>query len=302
MKEVVALFQPSGIIAALVTPFTSDQKLNESATREMVNRLITAGVAGLFCLGTNGEFFSMTTEEKVQLTKIVVEEVAGRIPVYAGSGGIATHQVIELSKRLEQVGTTALSIITPYFNQLSQEELMEHYEVIASSISLPILLYNIPARTNLNLAPESVARLSQVPNIVGIKDSSGSFEQMIRYRTLTAPNFPILAGSDSLILWNLMAGGNGAVAATANVVPKLVTSIYRHWLAGDFNQARDAQYSLQKLRVINQKGSLPSVFKEALRIIGIDAGVPRPPVRPVAEQVKQELQAVLQQYREEGVL
>ncbi|WP_262681061.1 4-hydroxy-tetrahydrodipicolinate synthase [Paenibacillus sp. J5C2022] len=296
------MLQPSGIIAALVTPFSSDHKLNEGAARQMVNRLIAAGIDGLFCLGTNGEFFAMTSEEKIRLTRIVVEEAAGRVPVYAGSGGIATHEVIELSKRLEQTGVDALSIITPYFNPLTQEEVVEHFEAVAAAIPLPILLYNIPGRTNLNLAPESVAQLSAVPNIVGIKDSSGNLEQMIRYRALTDASFSVLAGSDSLILWNLMAGGNGAVAATANVVPKLVVSIYRHWLAGQFVQARDAQYSLQKLRAVNQKSSLPSVFKEAMRMIGIDAGVPRPPVRPLSEQARQELQAVLQQYGAEGVL
>lgn len=286
----------------MITPMQENQTIHEAALRELVRHLIAAGAHGLFCLGTNGEFYSLTEAEKVHVARIVVEEAGGCVPVYAGSGGISTREVAGLSARLEQVGVDALSIISPYFNKFSQKELQYHYETVAAAVSLPILLYNIPARTGNTLEPQTVAALSQVPNIVGIKDSSGNFETILKYIEETDDDFAVMAGTDTLILPTLLAGGTGAIAATANVFPKLVVAIYDYWLTGGLEQAQQAQQRIGKLRDLFKLGTLPSVLKGAMNAIGFPAGPPRLPVLPMEEHLQPQLQQVLELYEQSGEL
>ncbi|QGQ99472.1 4-hydroxy-tetrahydrodipicolinate synthase [Paenibacillus psychroresistens] len=290
------MLKPSGIIPAMVTPFTDKDELNEPVVRQMVNYFIESGVHGIFCLGTNGEFFSMNEAEKLLLVQIAVEESGGRVPIYAGAGGITTREAATLAAKFEQVGADALSIITPYFVPVSQQEMVQHYKSIAASTSLPILLYNIPARTGVSLAPQTVEALSKVPNIVGIKDSSGNFDAILEYIERTDPDFAVMAGTDSLILATLMAGGSGAVAATANIVPKLVVSIYEHWLKGELELAKQAQMKLRPIRNASQLGTLPSAFKAAMNMLGIPVGSTRLPVGAISDNAKEELKQILQLY------
>lgn len=294
------MLKPQGIIPALVTPFDDDEQLNISALEEMAERLINAGVHGLFCLGTNGEFFSLTFEEKVRATEAIVEQTKGRVPVYAGAGCISTQETIQLAKRLEQAGADALSIITPYFLTFSQKELEDHYRRIADSTSLPIVLYTIPGRTGNTLTPAVVSRLASVENIVGIKDSSGSYDTILQYIESVPDGFSVLAGTDSLILATLMAGGKGAIASTANALPKTVVSIYECWKEGDYELASRAQKALQPLRNIFSKGTLPSVLKQYLNKLGVPAGMTRNPVHPVSQEVEQELSKLLEEYQQQG--
>jgi 4-hydroxy-tetrahydrodipicolinate synthase len=295
------MLKPSGIIPAMITPMNEDQTVNEVALRQLVHRFLNAGVHGLFCLGTNGEFFSLTADEKVRIASIIVQETAGRVPVYAGSGAISTQETAELSRKMEEAGVSALSVITPYFNAISQHELIRHFETVAAAVSLPVLLYNIPARTGNSLEPRTVAALSTVPNIVGIKDSSGSFDNTLQYIEMVDSEFAVLAGTDSLILWTLMAGGTGAIAATANVFPELVVSIYEHWRNGELGQGMTAQKKLRAIRSALQKATLPSALKEALALLGFPAGPPRNPVLPVDGQTRSELADVLEQYAQLGI-
>ncbi|PGY06593.1 4-hydroxy-tetrahydrodipicolinate synthase [Bacillus sp. AFS031507] len=200
-----------GIIPAMLTPLTVEQKVNEAVTRQLTNHLIDSGVHGIFILGTNGEFHLLNTEEKLEMTRIVIDEVNGRVPVMVGTGGNSTEEAIELSQKMEQLGADALSLITPFFIPPTQEELAVHFEKVAESTSLPFLLYNIPARTGVNIEPETVARLAKVPNIVGIKDSSGNFANIENYiNAAKGEDFSVFAGTDSLILQTLQAGGKGA--------------------------------------------------------------------------------------------
>lgn len=178
---------PKGVIPAMITPFTEQYTLHEPALRLMVRRFIDAGVHGLFGLGTNGEFFSLTFEEKVRIAEIIVEETKGSIPVYMGSGGIGTEEVIRLTREFERIGVDAVSVITPYFLTFTQQELLEHYKTIADSTSLPVVMYNIPSRTGNHLQTATVAELSKVPNIVGIKDSTGSYDNILAYLQATDP-------------------------------------------------------------------------------------------------------------------
>lgn len=296
------MLQPNGIIPAMITPFHSNQDLNESALRLLVSKLLAAGAHGLFCLGTNGEFFSLTLEEKIRIAEVIVDEVKGRAPVYVGVGQISSAETVQLARKMEDIGADALSVITPYFVKFSQKEMSEHYRRIAESTSLPIVLYNIPARTGNHLQPETVAELAAIDNIVGIKDSSGSFDTILQYIESSGPNFSVLAGTDSLILPTLMAGGGGAIAATANVFPEAVVSIYENWKRGNYDQAESSQRVLRDLRNAFQLGTLPSVLKEALNIIGFPAGPPRLPVSPLTGNGRSELVRIMDNYSDKGLL
>jgi 4-hydroxy-tetrahydrodipicolinate synthase len=272
-----------GIIPAMVTPLTESQTVNVKVLRQLSNHLIESGVQGLFALGTNGEFHLFSSEEKMKIAQCIVDEVNGKVPVIVGTGGNSTAEVIELSKSMEEIGVDALTIITPYFITPTQEELMVHYEKIAESTNLPVILYNIPSRTGMHIEPETVARLSKVPNIIGIKDSSGIFENIKQYINVTKKeNFAVIAGNDSLILKTLMAGGVGAVAGTANMVPDIVVSIYNNWLVGNIEEAKKAQEKLQPLRDAFKYGTLPSVLKKAVELYGIPVGPPKLPVSEIS--------------------
>jgi 4-hydroxy-tetrahydrodipicolinate synthase len=291
-----------GIIPVLITPFTEKQDVNEPVLRSYVRRYLDAGVHGIFCLGTNGEFFSLSAEEKKRIVQIAVEEAKGRVPVFAGTGGISTREVVRLTEQMEEIGADALSVITPYFLPFSQKELIAHYKSVAASTSLPILLYHFPARTGVRLEPGTVAELAKVPNIVGVKDSSGDFETILQFIRAGGPDFSVLAGSDSLLLWTLMAGGRGGVSGSANVVPDLMTAIYTHWKNGELEQAREAQERLRPLSAVYKKATLPSVFKEAMNLLGLEAGPCRSPVLPPEPAVLNELRDVLQRYKEWGYI
>lgn len=296
------MFKPTGIIPAMVTPFDTDHNVDEAALRQLVQRLLKAKVHGLFCLGTNGEFFSMTMEEKLRVAEIVIEEAKGELPVYVGAGCAGTKETVALAERLEAMGADALSVITPYFLTYTQQELVGHYRAVAEATSLPIVMYNIPARTGNALQPRTVGELSKVPTIVGIKDSSGSFDTILQYLDQTGPEFAVLAGTDSLILPTLMAGGQGAIAATANVFPEVVKRIYELWLQGKPDEAEQEQRKLRALRTAFSLGTLPSVLKEAMNLIGLPAGASRLPVGPLSEATKAEVRAVMERYKEEGLV
>lgn len=290
------MLQPSGIIPAMVTPFDNDDRVDESALRQLTRRLISANVDGLFCLGTNGEFFSLSFDEKLRVAEIVMEEAQGRVPVYVGAGCASTKETAELAVRLERMGVDALSVITPYFLTYTQAELLGHFRKVADASGLPVLLYNIPARTGNSLQPQTVKELSQLPTIVGIKDSSGSFDTILQYIELAGPDFAVLAGTDSLILPTLMAGGQGAIAATANVFPETVKAIYDKWQQGELEEAELQQRKLRALRSAFALGTLPSVLKEAMCMIGLPAGQPRLPVQPLQGAAKDRLREVMDRY------
>ncbi|NOU96880.1 4-hydroxy-tetrahydrodipicolinate synthase [Paenibacillus sp. LMG 31456] len=296
------MFKPAGIIPALITPFDSNQNIDEPALRQLVRRQIEGKVHGLFCLGTNGEFFSLTENEKLRVAEIVIEEARGKLPVYVGAGCITTQETVSLAVRLEQMGADALSVITPYFLTFTQQELIAHYRTVAEATNLPIILYNIPARTGNSLHPRSVEELSKVPNIVGIKDSSGSFDTILQFIEMGGPDFAVLAGSDSLILATLMAGGHGAIASTANVFPEIVGSIYDLWKQGELEQAELSQRKLRALRNSFALGTLPSVLKEVMNEMGLPAGESRLPVQPLGELGKAEVRSMVKLYKEEGVV
>lgn len=286
-------FQPKGIIPAMVTPLTSERKINVESLRKLTNYLIVGGVHGLFAAGTQGEFYALTYEEKKKVIETVVEEARGRVPVYAGTGAVTTREATALTQMAESAGVNAVSVITPYFIKPNEVELLEYFTTIAKSTRLPVLLYGNPARTGISLSTDLVVRLSKVENIVGIKDSSGDMTLTAEYIRRMDDKFSVLAGRDTLIYGTLCYGGKGAIAATANVAPKVVVEIYEAFVAGDLKRSLAAQYRLAPLRLAFDLGTFPVVIKEALSLIGIEAGVGMPPVGGISPKAKEELKEIL---------
>jgi 4-hydroxy-tetrahydrodipicolinate synthase len=292
------MFKPQGIITPIVTPMTDDERINEKELRAQVNRLIGSGISGLFALGTNGEVYALTREEKLQVLGIVVDETRKRVPVYAGTGCIGTKETIALSQEAKAAGADVLSIISPYFVAVSQEDLYRHYSAIAESVDLPIVLYNIPGRTGNNIDYTTVRKLAiRYENIVGIKDSSGSFDNTLRYIEDTDPRLSVLAGNDSLILWTLLAGGCGAIAGWSNVYPELIVSIYTLWEQGKMAEANQRQISIRPLRDVMKLGNPNSVVKRAMNLLGYPVGPAREPAGGTNPKIDDELKKAFALYR-----
>jgi len=288
-------FIPKGIIPAMVTPFNKKGEVNEIVLRKLVDHLIEGGVHGLFPVGSQGEFYALEREEKKKVIEVVLDQAEGKVPVYAGTGAITTKEAITLTKMAEDMGVDAVSVITPFFISPTQDELYEHYVAIAKSTRLPMLLYNNPGRTGVNLSADLISRLSKVDNIVGIKDSSGDLTLTSEYIRRTGDDFSVLSGRDTLIYGTLLYGGKGAIAATANVAPKLVVEIYEAYIRGDVKRAREAQVKLAPLRLAFNLGSFPVVIKDALKLIGIDVGPARSPVRSLDKVKQEKLRSILQE-------
>lgn len=287
-----------GIITAMVTPFDKNQEINSLATKQLVNKLIDAGVDGIFILGTNGEFHLLTNDEKVAFAKLVIKEVNKRVPVYVGTGGNSTREVIVLSKQMEALGADVLSIITPFFLVPTQEEVIQHYKAVAESVQIPTILYNIPKNTGMNLEWDTVAALAKVKNIAGIKDSSGKIENIQGYIEATKDeDFCVLVGSDSLILKALRIGAAGAIAGTSNLLAELDVSIYNNFLKGDMKAAQKAQEDINVLRAVLKLGAVPSILKKAVELSGIPVGPARLPVSEPNEESIEKIKEMLNYYK-----
>ena len=291
-----------GIIPPIITPMNADETINEGELRRQVERQIAAGVHGIFCFGTNGECFILQDAEKERVLRVTVETAAGRVPVYAGTGCVGTADTIRMSKMAEKAGADVLSVITPYFAAAFQNELIAHYTALAQAVSLPIVLYNIPARTGVSLAPATVERLSHVDTIVGVKDSSGNFDNMLQYIEKTAGSgFKVLSGNDSLILWNLLAGGAGGIAGCANVYPETMVGIYEAFQAGDLVKARALQDSIRSFRECFRFGNPNTIVKKAVELLGYPVGACRKPFDQISPEGVEALRAVLEENRQKGM-
>ena len=292
-----------GIIPPIVTPMNEDESVNEKELRNQVNRQIKGGIHGLFPFGTNGEGYILNEKEKEEVLSIVIDETKGRVPVYAGTGCISTKDTIRQSQMAESLGADVLSIITPSFAAASQNELYDHYKAVAEAVDMPIVLYNIPARTGNALAPATVAKLSKIPNIVGAKDSSGNFDNMLQYieQTRDSKDFAVLSGNDSLSLWNLLAGGTGGFAVCDNVFPEVMASIYNYFAAGDLENARKAQDSIRSFRGCFKYGNPNTIVKTAVNLLGYPVGKCRAPFNQVPEEGIEALKKVLAENHEKGM-
>lgn len=267
-----------GSIHALVTPFHDDESLNLDQMRVHTDRAVQAGADGVFCLGTNGEFFQQTEDERLAVLEAVVDATGGRVPVYGGAGAVGTKETVRIAQRMQASGADVLSVITPYFAAASQDELYRHFAVVADAVDIPVLIYNIPARTGNTITPATVARLAEIDNIAGVKDSSGNFDAILQIIELTDPDhFAVLAGTDSLVLPTLQAGGAGGITAVANVYPRTMVEIFQRWAAGDLDGARAAQASIRRLRNLFTLGNPNTIVKAATNAAGEAVGPCRAP-------------------------
>lgn len=287
-------FSPKGVLPAMITPVDKAGKVDEKALRNLIEYNIKGGLHGIFAIGTTGEFYALTKEMYKEILEITVDQVAHRVPVYAGANSISTQGSVELVNLAESIGVDAVSVLTPYFISISQEELITHYSTIANNTSLPILLYDNSPRTHISISPSTSSKLADIKNIVGMKDSAGDMTNTAEHiRRNRGKNFNVLIGRDTLIYSNLCLGGSGAVAACANVAPKLCSDIYNYYVAGDVEASLECQFKLAPLRLAFTLGSFPAVIKEALNMIGIPVGQCIRPTGGLNEKERIQLHSVL---------
>lgn len=292
-----------GIVVPIVTPMNEDESINTDELRRQVDRQIEAGIHGIFPFGTNGEGYILNFDEKKLVLQTVIDQVAGCVPVYAGTGCISTKETIEQCKMAMDCGADVLSVITPSFAKASQHELIVHYETVAAAVpEAPIVLYNIPARTGNALAPETVAELAKIDNIVGAKDSSGDWTNLSAYIELTKDmDFAVLSGNDSLILKALQAGAKGAIAGCANVYPKNMVGIYENFKKGDLEAAQKCQDAVAPLRACFKYGNPNTVVKTAVNLLGYPVGKCRAPFNYLPEEGIEALKQTLADDKAKGM-
>jgi len=269
-----------GVIPPIITPVDAEENVDEKGLRAVIKYVLDGGVHGVFVLGSNGEFYALDFENQKMAVEITVNQVNGKVPVYAGASAITTKSCIRLAQMAQKAGADALTVLTPMFIKPNEKELFSHFEAIAKSTSLPILLYNNPDKTTNNISVSLLEKLAQIDNIVGIKNTSLDFSQTIEYIRVTKDmgNFKVFSGSDYYIYGTLVYGGAGCVAGTANVAPRLVSDIYDKYMAGDLAGAMEAQMKLIPLRNAYNYGSFPVVMKECLNLMGMEVGHPVKPI------------------------
>ncbi len=284
-----------GIIPPVITPFDASERYSPGAMKDILDYLIERGVHGVFVGGSVSEFYALRMEETKELIRTSVQAVRGRVPVLAGTGAIATRDAVELSRYAEEVGADALSVITPFFINLSEEELFQHYAAVARSVKIPVFGYANPARAGgTTLSPHLMNRLgSEFEHVIGIKYSSGDLGSLLEFKRLCPPGFRVFTGLDTIIFDAIINECAGAVPGLANLVPALAVSVYEHTRAGRLSEARAAQRKLAPLRAAYGLGSFPSVIKEAAAMLGLPAGQTRRPIQPLSSEARARLRQVL---------
>lgn len=274
-----------GVITALITPFR-DGKVDEGAYRALIERQIAGGVHGIVPVGTTGESATVSAEEHKRIVELCVETVAGRVRVIAGAGASATDKSIDLVRHAKTVGADGALVVTPYYNRPSQEGLYAHFAAINDAVQLPVLLYNVPSRTGVDLADAITARLSRLPNIVGIKDATGDLGRISRQRLHCAEGFALISGDDPSFLGYLAHGGHGVISVTSNVAPRAMADLYQAVEAGDMAGAQAMQDRLIGLHKALFLDSSPSPTKYVLAKLGLCAEDIRLPLTPCNDAVK----------------
>ena len=281
-----------GVFTALITPFLNGE-VDETAFVALIERQIAAGVHGLVPVGTTGEGATLGREEHKRATKLCVDTVAGRVPVIAGCGNNATADVIDLVSHARDVGAAAALVVTPYYNRPSQEGLYRHYEAIVGAVDLPIVVYNVPTRTSVDISNETLARLSKLPGIVGIKDATGDLPRASFQRLMCGPDWLMLSGDDPSALGYMAHGGHGCISVTANVAPAACAQFFDACLAGDWPAALALQDRLVRLHKALFLDASPAPTKFALSHLGLCAEETRLPIAPCSDAVKPDILAAM---------
>jgi 4-hydroxy-tetrahydrodipicolinate synthase len=275
---------------------TADEELDLPGLRKHIDYMIGKGVHGIFVLGTTSEFYALDDAEKQRVTAEAVAHVGGRRPVFAGTGAETTREVIRHTKMAEREGVQGVSVITPYFIKPTQAELFDHFRRVAESTAVPVILYNNPATCGgLSIEPDTVAKLAELPNVVGIKDSSGDLQNTIEIiRSTPREKFSVLNGRDTLILWALAAGAQGAIPASCNIAPDLCVGIYEAFARGELEAAKALQTRLHPIRMAMTLATGNGAVKEAMALQGRSAGPNRAPIAPLSDEKKQKLRHILE--------
>ncbi len=284
-----------GCFTALVTPF-KEGKVDEDALKRLLEIQIEAGVAGVVPCGTTGESATLSYEEHNRVIELTKELTEGKIKVIAGTGSNSTAETIMLTRHAEEVGADAALLITPYYNKPTQKGLLEHYGKIAEHTSIPLILYNVPSRTGVNMLPETVARLSEFENIVGIKEASGDLDQVSQIIELTGEDFTVLSGDDSLTLPMLAIGGRGVISVTSNILPSEVSLLCKHFFNGNLEEARKLHQRLQPLNRIMFIETNPIPVKTALSMMGLIEEELRLPLTTITDANRIKLEELLKNY------
>jgi 4-hydroxy-tetrahydrodipicolinate synthase len=283
-----------GTGTALITPFRTDGSLDEPALRSLVQRQLDAGINFLVPCGTTGESPTLSHSEHLRIVEITLEIAKGKIPVLAGAGGYNTSEVILLARELKSLGADGILSVTPYYNKPTQEGLYQHYKAIASAVDLPIILYSVQGRTGVNIEPATVLRLSQIENIVGIKEASGNINQMGAILRQAPGNFLVLSGDDSLTLPLLALGGHGLISVVSNEIPAEMTRLVQAARSGDFVEARRLHYLFLPLMDINFVESNPIPVKAAMAEMGLLQPSWRLPLVPPKPENLQKIRTILE--------
>lgn len=279
------MFQGCG--TALVTPFKSDLSLDEEALRRLVQRQIEAGIHFLVPCGTTGENPTLSREEHLRVVEIAVEEADGKIPVLGGSGGNDTREVVALAREVEARGADGLLVVTPYYNKPTPEGLVAHYREVSRATRLPIVVYNVPGRTGLNVDPATLARLAQIERVVAVKEASGNISQMSQIFQVVPDDFAVLSGDDAITLPLMALGGLGVISVVSNEVPYAMSRLASLCLEGDYPAAQQMHRRLHALMEINFIESNPGPVKAALAMMGlIEPAYRLPVVQPRPESLK----------------
>ncbi len=284
-----------GCFTALVTPF-KEGKVDEDALKRLLEIQIEAGVAGVVPCGTTGESATLSYEEHNRVIELTKELTEGKIKVIAGTGSNSTAETIMLTRHAEEVGADAALLITPYYNKPTQKGLLEHYGKIAEHTSIPLILYNVPSRTGVNMLPETVARLSEFENIVGIKEASGDLDQVSQIIELTGEDFTVLSGDDSLTLPMLAIGGRGVISVTSNILPSEVSLLCKHFFDDNLEEARKLHQRLQPLNRIMFIETNPIPVKTALSMMGLIEEELRLPLTTITDANRIKLEELLKNY------
>ncbi|MDD1745131.1 MAG: 4-hydroxy-tetrahydrodipicolinate synthase [Candidatus Methanoperedens sp.] len=281
-----------GVLPALITPFTKDNRVDKDGIRQNIEFLVDGGVSGVVPCGTTGEAATLSIKEHEKVIEYAVE--FSSVPVVAGTGSNNTTEALELTKYAQDAGADAVLLITPYYNKPNDSGMLKHFMTIAESVDIPIIIYNVPSRTGINLKPELTAKLAKVSNIVGIKEASGSLDQITRIFELTkGEDFAVLSGDDGLTLPILSIGGTGVISVVANVAPKLVVSMIEAFRNGDREKARELHLTLAPLIRAMFLETNPIPVKKAVELIGLPAGNLRLPLAPISTDNEKKLKAAL---------
>ena len=285
-----------GSFVAMVTPFRSG-KVDEAKLKELVEFHITHGTDGLIPCGTTGESPSLSHDEHRRVVELVIEASRGRIRVVAGTGSNSTAEAIDMTKHAERAGATGALVVNPYYNKPTQEGLYRHFRAVAESVAIPILLYNIQSRTAINVETDTLARLVRdAKNIVGVKEASGSLDQMSQVIAACGPNFSVLSGDDNITLPLLVIGGSGVVSVIANIVPRETADLVHAALEGDWKRARDLHYRLFPLARAAFLETNPIPIKEAMALAGMIEPEFRLPMCRMSDANREKLRAILKPY------